>query len=165
MANCQSTNTQLFGRAVVLEVADGCADTAPANTEWKALMAGTSKGLDYSPNTVTSDADDTKGFVENIVTNSDLSISFDGEVRVNDKTDEYGFFKLERYYTTEINNARQPSIWVRMKYGENVFTGYMVITSLSWSGGTGDIVTASLEFKVSAANTIKIVKKEVETEE
>ncbi|MEQ9912225.1 hypothetical protein ABRP65_07455 [Pectobacterium polaris] len=44
MANCQNSNERLFGGAVVLEVADGCSDTLPQESEWKALAAGTSKG-------------------------------------------------------------------------------------------------------------------------
>jgi len=156
MAVCELQNNKLFGAAVVLEVCDGCPDSAPKEDDWKALMAGTSKGLDYSPNTVTSDADDQGGFVEAIVTNADIALSFEGEVRTNDKLDEYGFYKLERYFTTEITNKRQPSIWVRLMYGNNTFVGYMTITSLSWSGGTNDIVSASLEFKVAASQTVKI---------
>lgn len=156
MSNCTQQNNKLFGGTVVLEVADGCPDKKPSEIEWKSLMAGTSKGLDYSPNTVTSDADDQGGFVEAIVTNVDMSLSFEGEVRTNDALDEYGFFKLERYFTKEIANKRQPAIWVRLMYGENTFVGYMNITSLSWSGGTNDLVTASLEFKVASSKSVKI---------
>lgn len=67
MADCQNSNERLFGGAVVLEVADGCSDVVPQESEWKALAAGTSKGWDFSPNTVTSDADDGGGFVESII--------------------------------------------------------------------------------------------------
>lgn len=81
MANCQNSNERLFGGAVVLEVADGCPDVKPLESEWKSLAAGTSKGFDFNPNTVTSDADDGGGYVETIITNSDLTFSFEGEVR------------------------------------------------------------------------------------
>lgn len=158
MADCPSSNEKLFGRAVILEVAEGCPNAQPAETAWKALMAGTSKGVDYSPNTVTSDADDTKGFVENIVTSTDLTVKFEGEVRVNDKSDEYGFYKLERYFVNEVTAMRQPTLWVRMHKGTNIFVGYMVLTSLSHDGGTNDIVTASLEFKVADASTVKLIE-------
>lgn len=158
MSGCTQQNNKLFGGAVVLEVADGCETTPHSELDWKSLMAGTSKGLDYSPNTVTSDADDQGGFVESIVTNADISLSFDGEVRTNDTLDEYGFFKLERYFTTEIANKRQPSIWIRVMHGENIFIGYMNITSFSWSGGTSELVTASLEFKTASSKTIQIIQ-------
>ncbi|ORM55979.1 DNA breaking-rejoining protein [Pantoea conspicua] len=156
-ANCPTDNTKLFGRAIVLEVADGCADTVPQESEWKALAAGTSKGFDFSPNSVTSDADDTKGYVENIVTNADFTISFEGEVRRNDKLDQYGVGRLIKYFNTEIQAARQPTLWVRMEFGPITFQGYMLINALSSDGGTNDIITFSTEFKVAAADTIQVV--------
>ncbi|WP_312217254.1 Ig-like domain-containing protein [Pantoea vagans] len=155
--NCPTDNTKLFGRAIVLEVADGCADAVPQESEWKALAAGTSKGFDFSPNSVTSDADDTKGYVENIVTNADFTISFEGEVRRNDKLDQYGVGRLIKYFNTEIQAARQPTLWVRMEFGPVTFMGYMLINALSSDGGTNDIITFSTEFKVAAADTIQVV--------
>ncbi|HDW0019278.1 Ig-like domain-containing protein [Enterobacter kobei] len=156
-ANCPTDNTKLFGRAIVLEVADGCADALPEEQDWKALAAGTSKGFDFSPNSVTSDADDTKGYVENIVTNADFTISFEGEVRRNDKLDQYGVGRLIKYFNTEIQAARQPTLWVRMEFGPITFIGYMLINALSSDGGSNDIVTFSTEFKVAAADTIQVI--------
>lgn len=156
-ANCPTDNTKLFGRAIVLEVADGCADTVPLESEWMALAAGTSKGFDFSPNSVTSDADDTKGYVENIVTNADFTISFEGEVRRNDKLDQYGVGRLIKYFNTEIQAARQPTLWVRMEFGPVTFIGYMLINALSSDGGTNDIITFSTEFKVASADTIQVI--------
>ncbi|ELY7489167.1 Ig-like domain-containing protein [Siccibacter turicensis] len=156
-ANCPTDNTKLFGRAIVLEVADGCADTMPLESEWMSLAAGTSKGFDFSPNSVTSDADDTKGYVENIVTNADFTISFEGEVRRNDKLDQYGVGRLIKYFNTEIQAARQPTLWVRMEFGPVTFIGYMLINALSSDGGTNDIITFSTEFKVAAADTIQVI--------
>ncbi|PLR40711.1 DNA breaking-rejoining protein [Chimaeribacter californicus] len=156
MANCQNSNERLFGGAVVLEVADGCSDTLPQESEWKALAAGTSKGWDFSPNTVTSDADDGGGYVESIITNADFTISFEGEVRKNDKLDQYGIGRFIKYFATELKARRQPGIWVRMEYGPVTFIGYMVVTALSSDGGTNDIVTFSTEFKVGDASTIDV---------
>ncbi|MFP1749185.1 Ig-like domain-containing protein [Lonsdalea quercina] len=156
-ANCPTDNTKLFGRAIVLEVADGCANATPQESEWKALAAGTSKGFDFSPNSVTSDADDTKGYVENIVTNADFTISFEGEVRRNDKLDQYGVGRLIKYFNTEIQATRQPTLWVRMEFGPVTFIGYMLINALSSDGGTNDIITFSTEFKVADADTIQVI--------
>lgn len=161
-ANCPTDNTKLFGRAIVLEVADGCADAVPLESEWKALAAGTSKGFDFSPNSVTSDADDTKGYVENIVTNADFTISFEGEVRRNDKLDQYGVGRLIKYFNTEIQATRQPTLWVRMEFGPVTFIGYMLINALSSDGGTNDIITFSTEFKVADADTIQVIDTENE---
>lgn len=157
MGNCPSSNERLFGGAVVLEVADGCPDTKPQEADWKALAAGTSKGFDFNPNTVTSDADDGGGYVETIITNSDFTISFEGEVRKKDKLDQYGVGRFIEYFAGELKGKRQPGIWVRMDYGPVEFIGYMNITALSSDGGTNDIVTFSTEFKVGDASTIEVV--------
>lgn len=157
MADCQNSNERLFGGAVVLEVAGGCSDTLPQESEWKALAAGTSKGWDFSPNTVTSDADDGGGFVESIITNSDFTISFEGEVRKKGKLDQYGVGRFIKYFAAELKARRQPGIWVRMEYGEVTFRGYMVVTALSSDGGTNDIVTFTTEFKVGDATTIEVL--------
>ena len=158
MANCQNSNERLFGGAVVLEVSDGCPDALPLESEWMALAAGTSKGWDFSPNTVTSDADDGGGYVESIITNSDFTISFEGEVRKRDKLDQYGIGKFISYFAAELKARRQPGIWVRMEYGPVTFIGYMVVTALSSDGGTNDIVTFSTEFKVGDASTIQVIE-------
>ncbi|WP_312925317.1 Ig-like domain-containing protein [Atlantibacter hermannii] len=156
MANCSNSNERLFGAAVVLEIADGCPDVKPLESEWKALAAGTSKGFDFSPNSVTSDADDGAGFVETIITNSDFTISFEGEVRKKDKLDQYGIGKFISYFATELKAKRQPGVWIRMGYGPIEFVGYMNISALSSDGGSNDIVTFSTEFKVGDASTIEV---------
>ncbi len=159
MQGCTTDNGAVFGRAVVLEVALGCPETPPLEADWQALGAGTSKGLDFSPNTVSSDADDTGAWVENIVTNADATISFEGEVRKNDKLDQFGFGKLVKYFADELNAKpiRQPTIWVRLEVGPIEFTGYMVITALTPAdGGTNDLVTFTVEFKVANGDTVKV---------
>lgn len=160
MADCQNSNERLFGGAVVLEVADGCPDAKPQEADWKSLAAGTSKGFDFNPNTVTSDADDGGGYVETIITNSDFTISFEGEVRKKDKLDQYGVGRFIEYFAGELKAKRQPGIWVRMDYGPVEFIGYMNITALSSDGGTNDIVTFSTEFKVGDASTIEVIAAE-----
>ncbi|WP_392565808.1 hypothetical protein RHO15_09600 [Utexia brackfieldae] len=163
MAQCAVSNEKLFGGAVVLEVARGCPDTNPAEKDWLRFMAGTSKGLDLSLNTVTSDADDTGAYTENIVTNADLTISFDGEVRKKDADKEAGFHKTFKYILDELSARRQPTFWVRFDQGGSLLTAYMVITSFSSSGGTNDLYTCSAEFKVAAGDTVQIELVEGET--
>lgn len=162
MQGCPTENGKLFGRNVVLEVALGCPDTLPVENDWKALGAGTSKTLDFSPNTTNSDADDTGGWVENITTNADGTISFEGEVRKRDRLDQFGFGNFVNYFTTEIGAGRQPTIWVRVEVGPIEFQGYMVITALSTDGGTNDLVTFSTEFKVADGTTVQVTKVEDE---
>jgi len=154
--NCATDNTKLFGRAVIIEVADGCSDTVPTEADFMLLAAGTTKTFDFNPNTTNSSADDTKGWVENIVTSNDLTLSFEGEVRVNDKADQYGVYRFIKYYVAETTAGRQPTLWVRMFFGQLMIQAYMVITALSNDGGTDDIVTFSTEFKVADGTTVSV---------
>lgn len=155
MEGCNDSGL-LVGKNVVLEVALGCADTVPTEQDWKALAAGTSKTADLSPNTVTSDADDKGAWVESAVTNADITISFEGEVRKKDSLDQFGFGKFFKYFIDEVNAKRQPTLWVRVVIGPIEFVGYMVTTALSTDGGTNDIVTFSTEFKVYDGNTVAV---------
>ena len=75
MQGCANDTGKLIGKVAVLRMAFGCADTLPALSDWKLLGALTTKGFDFSPNSVTSEADDAKGLVENLVTSMDFTIS------------------------------------------------------------------------------------------
>lgn len=157
MAICQNDNGTLVGRYARLYLADGCPDAEPLEADWKLLGPMTSKGLDFSPNTVTSDADDTGGFVVSLVTNSDLTISGEGEVRARDKADEYGIHNLIQMYVTEQKAMRQPTLWVRLVTGQTVVTMYGVLTALSYDAGTNDIITFSVEFHPADSDTVDVM--------
>lgn len=158
MQGCANDTGKLIGKVAVLRMAMGCADTVPALSEWKRLGALTTKGFDYSMNTVTSEADDTKGLVENLVNNMDFTISGEGEFRKQDKTTEIGAITISKYIFDEVQAGRQPSIWVRFDFtGEDAGTyiqGYFNTTSWSGDFGTSDISTFSGEWKVYDADTV-----------
>ncbi|MEB8022831.1 Ig-like domain-containing protein [Raoultella ornithinolytica] len=158
MQGCQNDTGKLIGKVAVLRMAMGCADTVPALSEWKRLGALTTKGFDYSMNTVTSEADDTKGLVENLVNNMDFTISGEGEFRKKDKTTEIGAMRLSKYIFDEVQAGRQPTVWVRFDFtGEDAGTyvmGYFNTTSWSGDFGTSDISAFSGEWKVHDADTV-----------
>ncbi|ECE3714682.1 Ig domain-containing protein [Salmonella enterica] len=161
MANCQNDYGKLIGRNAVLEVAEGCPDTVPLESEWKILGAMTTKSFDLSPNTVTSEADDTKGFVEGLVTSVDFTISGDGEWRKRDKPGDFGPAYMTRYYLQETKAGRQPSVWVRLSFATITIVAYMNTTAWSGEFGTSDIATFSSEFKVADADSVTVTDDEV----
>ena len=112
MQGCANDTGKLIGKVAVLRMAFGCAETVPALSEWKRLGAMTTKGFDYSMNTVSSEADDTKGLVENLVNNMDFTISGEGEFRKKDKTTEVGAIAISKYIFDEVQAGRQPTVWV-----------------------------------------------------
>ena len=158
MQGCQNDTGKLIGKVAVLRMAFGCADTVPALSEWKRLGAMTTKGIDYSMNTVNSEADDAKGLVENLVNNMDFTISGEGEFRKTDKANEIGAWRLSKYIFDEVQAGRQPTLWVRFDFvGEEAGTyimGYMNTTSWSGDFGTSDISTFSGEWKVYDADSV-----------
>lgn len=158
MAICANENGKLVGRTISLELADGCPDTPPSEAEWLYLGPMTSKGGDFSPNSVQSDADDQGGFQESLVTQSDLTITAEGEVRAGDKADEYGIHRLIRYYAGEVKARRQPTLWARMVMGSTQIVMYAVITALSWDAGTNDIVTFSIELHPADSDTVELTE-------
>jgi len=147
MQGCANDFGKLIGKVAVLRMAFGCPDAVPALSEWKRLGAMTTKGIDYSMNTINSEADDAKGLVENLVNNMDLTISGEGEFRKSDKDNEIGAWRLSKYIFDEVQAGRQPNLWVRFDFaGENAGTyiqGYMNTTSWSGDFGTNDISTFS----------------------
>lgn len=149
-------NEKLFGGAVVLELAQGNPNTPPQEADWVRFMAGTSKGMDLSPNSVTSDADDQGSFVETVVTSMDLANSFEGEVRKKDAENEFGFHKMFKFIVDKISAKQQPALWVRFNQGGSVLTAFMVVTAFSSNGGTNDLYTCSAEFKIACGKTVKV---------
>jgi uncharacterized protein YjdB len=158
MQGCPNDTGKLIGKVAVLRAAFGCADALPALSDWKRLGALTTKGFDFSPNTVTSEADDTKGLVESLVTNMDFTISGEGEFRKKDKTTEIGAIHISKYIFDEVQAGRQPTLWLRFDFvGEDSGTYIMgYFNTTSWSGDFGgtDISTFSGEWKVADSDTV-----------
>lgn len=164
MANCPVQTNKLIGRNAVIRIAPGCPDQVPAQSAFKRIGAITTKSFDLSPNSITSEADDTKGLIENIVTNMDLSISFDGEYRKRDKDTDFGPLKLLQEIPKEVQMGRQPAYWVQMDFtGEDavVLQGYFVFTSWSSEFPASEIATYSGGLKVSDADSIEWLVEEV----
>ncbi|WP_086114308.1 Ig-like domain-containing protein, partial [Xenorhabdus beddingii] len=164
MANCPVETNKLIGRNAIIRIAHGCPDAVPDQSAFFRIGALTTKSFDLSPNTLTSEADDSKGLVESVVTSMDLTISFDGEYRKRDKNEDFGPLRLLKEIPKEVQAGRQPSYWVQMDFtGEDAFVlqGYMVFTSWSSQFGANEIATYSGELKVSDADTVDWLIEEV----
>lgn len=155
MEGCNQ-NGIMTGRMSHILLCYGCADQRPEQTEFKYMGSTTSKGSDFSPSTITSEADNNSSYVATLVTTSDLTINADFEVNLVDGTDEFGFHSLLAYYHKEMNARRQPSLWVQRSIGGTVITMYANITALNESGGTNDIITGSVEFKPADGKTVDV---------
>lgn len=161
MALCQDDFGKLVGRVAVLRMAFGCPETVPQAADWLRMGALTTKAIDYSMNTISSDADDSKGLVENVVTNMDLTISGEGEWRKRAKVTEIGPVKMSKYIFTEVQEGRQPGLWVRFDFlgtdEDTYIQGYFNTTSWSSDFGSSDFATYSGEWKVADADSVTFV--------
>lgn len=157
MQGCATQNGQLIGRAKTLELAYGCPDQVPAEGDWKLVGLPTSASWDLSPESLTSDADD-GGFTSNLISNLDPTYTIEGEVRINDRSDEFGIQQAVKYVVDEVRARRQPTVWMRFHWGDYYHIGYMVISGLSDGGGVKEIVTYSMELKINDGSTFQIIE-------
>ncbi|TCW00388.1 Ig-like domain-containing protein [Biostraticola tofi] len=162
MKGCPTSFDRLIGRAKTLELAYGCPDTVPGETDWKLMGLPTTASWNLSPESLSSDADD-GGFSSTMISNLDPTYTIEGEVRVNDRADEFGIQQYVKYVVDEIRARRQPTVWMRFHWGDSYHIGYMNTTGMSDGGGVKDIVTYSLEFKLADGNTFQIVEADPET--
>lgn len=149
-------NEKIVGGNTVIELAKGIPEKQPEEEEWRRFMAGTAKGFDLSPNSITSQADDQNAFTETIVSQFDISFKFDGEVRKEDIKDEFGFHNMLNYIINQMKARQQPSLWARFNFGCSTLTGYMVVTAFSGNAETNALFTSSVEFKVADGTTVEV---------
>ncbi|MDU4065918.1 MAG: Ig-like domain-containing protein [Enterobacter asburiae] len=161
MQGCPTSFDRLIGRAKTLELAYGCPDVVPEEGEWKLMGLPTSATWDMNPETLTSDADD-GGFTATMIASLDPTYSIEGEVRVNDRTDEFGIQQFTKYMVDEVRARRQPTVWMRFHWGDYYHIGYMVASGLSDGGGVKEIVTYSLELKLNDGTTFQIIEADAD---
>lgn len=167
MAQCPDDKGLVMGNAGILRIAKGCPDQVPAQDQFLRLGALTSKSFDFGMETVTSNADDTKGLTESIVTGADFTISFDGELKKAGVTGSTSAFDIAKEILDEIKASRQPSYWVQLDMkgdGSDVVQGYMAFTSWSMEFPTKEISTYSGELKVYDSDTVEWLQEEVVVE-
>ncbi|WP_311751001.1 Ig-like domain-containing protein [Proteus columbae] len=167
MAQCPDDKGLVMGNAGILRIAKGCSNQSPSQIQFLRLGALTSKSTDFGMETVTSNADDTKGLAESIVTGADVTISFDGELKKAGVACSTSAFDIAKEILDEIKAGRQPSYWVQLDMkgdGSDVIQGYMTFTSWSMEFPTKEISTYSGELKVADAETVEWLQEEIVVE-
>ncbi|WP_311749653.1 Ig-like domain-containing protein [Proteus terrae] len=167
MAQCPDDKGLVMGNAGILRIAKGCSNQSPSQIQFLRLGALTSKSTDFGMETVTSNADDTKGLAESIVTGADVTISFDGELKKAGVAGSTSAFDIAKEILDEVKAGRQPSYWVQLDMkgdGSDVIQGYMTFTSWSMEFPTKEISTYSGELKVADAETVEWLQEEVVVE-
>lgn len=157
MQGCITSSDIMFGRLKTVELAYGCPDQMPEEGEWKLNGLPTSATWDLAPETLVSDADN-GGISSTMISNLDPTYSIEGEVRTHDRSDEFGIQQFVKYVVDEIKARRQPTVWMRLHWGDYYHIGYMNVTGLSDGGGVKEIVTYSLELKLADGTTFQVIE-------
>ncbi|MEY0577529.1 Ig-like domain-containing protein [Providencia manganoxydans] len=157
MQGCITSSDIMVGRLKTVELAYGCPDQMPEEDEWKLNGLPTSATWDLAPETLVSDADN-GGISSTMISNLDPTYSIEGEVRTHDRSDEFGIQQFVKYVVDEIKARRQPTVWMRLHWGDYYHIGYMNATGISDGGGVKEIVTYSLELKLADGTTFQVVE-------
>lgn len=164
MTNNTDNKGLVMGNAGILRIAKGHPNRVPEQSQFLRLGALTSKSFDFGMETVTSNADDTKGLTESIVTGADFTISFDGELKKKGVTGSTSAFDVAKEILDEVKTNNQPAYWVQLDMkgdGSDVVQGYMAFTSWSMEFPTKEISTYSGELKVYDADTVEWLQEEI----
>lgn len=65
----------------------------------------------------------TGGYTASMIASADPTYSIDGEVRLNDRSDEFGIQGLMKYFFDEVRARRQLGIWMRFHWGDYYHIG------------------------------------------
>ncbi|EMP4183880.1 Ig-like domain-containing protein [Proteus mirabilis] len=167
MAQCPEDKGNMLGDHGILRIAKGCPSQVPDQISFMRFGAVTSKSLDYGMETVNSNADDTPGLSEAIVTGADLTISVDGEMRVTPLPGSTSAMNFAKELLEEIQARRQTGYWVQLDMrgdGKEILQGYFNFTSWSMEFPTRELATYSGELKVHTATTVEWLTEEVAVE-
>ncbi|EPN9924558.1 Ig-like domain-containing protein [Proteus mirabilis] len=167
MAQCPEDKGNMLGDHGILRIAKGCPSQVPDQSSFMRFGAVTSKGLDYGMETVNSNADDTPGLSEAIVTGADLTISVDGEMRVTPLPGSTSAMNFAKELLEEIQARRQTGYWVQLDMrgdGKEILQGYFNFTSWSMEFPTRELATYSGELKVHTATTVEWLTEEIAVE-
>ncbi|WOO48608.1 Ig-like domain-containing protein [Hafnia alvei] len=167
MAQCPEDKGNMLGDHGILRIAKGCPSQVPDQSSFMRFGAVTSKSLDYGMETVNSNADDTPGLSEAIVTGADLTISVDGEMRVTPLPGSTSAMNFAKELLEEIQARRQTGYWVQLDMrgdGKEILQGYFNFTSWSMEFPTRELATYSGELKVHTATTVEWLTEEIAVE-
>lgn len=157
MQGCTTNTDIMVGRAKTVELAYGCPDQMPEEKDWKLNGLPTSATWDLAPEAIVSGADN-GGVSSTMIAGMEPSYSIEGEVRSHDRSDEFGIQQFVKYFADEVMARRQPTVWMRLHWGDYYHIGYMNTTALSDGGGVKDLVTYSLELKLADGATFQIIR-------
>ncbi len=153
MANCVNDSSNFLGQTLAIEWVAGCGDDDPATLSYKPLGTINSKSLDDTVNT-TSNRSDLSGADDSVLaTYRSGSITVGGFMTKTDNA-QSSQAELIVYGNTEIDNARQPTVWLKVSGPSYPFVEYRFCQYLgrSTTGNTDETVGIEFTFQSTSRN-------------
>jgi hypothetical protein len=136
----------MVGRDYAIEFFIGCGDTRPQSSDYEPIGAFTSKEVTLEWDQVDPTSDASVGNLkETLATYLNYSISGDLVARVADEVGKINQIKLVKHVANPVETGGQPFAWIRMTGPDLTYECFMLISNVSLSAPTTDVVTRSFE--------------------
>jgi len=140
------TSASMVGRDYAIEFFIGCGDTRPQSSDYEPIGAFTSKEVTLEWDQVDPTSDASVGNLkETLATYLNYSISGDLVARVADEVGKINQIKLVKHVANPVETGGQPFAWIRMTGPDLTYECFMLISNVSLSAPTTDVVTRSFE--------------------
>lgn len=140
------TSASMVGRDYAIEFFIGCGDTKPDPADYEPIGAFTSKEVTLEWDQVDPTSDASVGNLkETLATYLNYSISGDLVARVADEVGKINQIKLVKHVANPVETGGQPFAWIRMTGPDLTYECFMLISNVSLSAPTTDVVTRSFE--------------------
>jgi len=136
----------MVGRDYAIEMVIACGDTRPASSAYEPIGAFTSKEVTIEWDQVDPTSDATPGNVKATLASwLNFSISGDLVARKSDEVGKINQIKLVKHVANPVETGGQPFAWIRMTGPDLTYECFMLVSNISLSAPTTDVVTRSFE--------------------
>ena len=150
MAVC--ANASMVGRDYTIEMYIGCGDVKPDPADYEPIGAFTSKEIGIEWDTVDPTSDASVGAVkETLASYLNFTISGDLVARVADEVGKINQLKLVKHVANPTATGGQPFAWIRATGPDLTYECFMLVSNISLSAPTTDVVTRSFEAAAAAS--------------
>lgn len=145
-------NQPLTGVNYAMEFFIGCGDVRPDSGDYIPIGGFTSKEQTVEWDTLDSTDDSSTGNIKDTaVSYLNYSLSGDLNARAADEVGRFNQILLVKHVIQGTATGGKPYAWIRLTGPDLTYECFMIITNISLSAPTTDIVTRS--FEASAANS------------
>lgn len=151
MADCPQVNS--IGRAIPVEFFElVCGDADPTSLSYLPIGSTNSKTWNLSSTSSDNTSDSTVGVTSSLITYINLEATLSGFATSEDGTLS-NQARLYKYYVEEVQNDRQPTMWLRATFQDITVYAFVNITGYNRSMASGETVTFEISVQSTSTGT------------